>query len=107
MAVSQITLPLEECQKIQLHEEDDDDDWMEAAFTFYKGRGFDKKAGVRISIRGQPAVDTGGIRRQFFSVVFTKLASESTGIFDGLLTDYNLLTKLLCLLQEYSVQLAP
>ena len=83
LAVSQITLPLEECPKIRLHEEDDDDDWMEAAFTFYKGRGFDKKAGVRISIRGQPAVDTGGIRRQFFSVVFTKLASESTGIFDG------------------------
>ena len=66
-----------------MHADDDDDDWMEAAFTFYKNKRFDKTAGVRISIRGQPAVDTGGIRRQFFSVVFRKLISESAGIFDG------------------------
>lgn len=83
LAVSRITVPPEACPKIRLHADDDDDDWMEAAFTFYKNRSFDKKAGIRISIRGQPAVDTGGIRRQFFSVVFRKLALGSTGIFDG------------------------
>ena len=108
LAVSQISVPLEECLKVRLHaDDDDDDDWMEAAFMFYKNRGFDKKAGIRISIRGQPAVDTGGIRRQFFSVVFRKLASESTGILMGLLTDYDLRLKHLCLLQGCSVQLAP
>ena len=83
LAVSRITVPLEACPKIRLHADDDEDDWMEAAFTFYKNRSFDRKAGIRISIHGQPAVDTGGIRRQFFSVVFRKLALESTGIFDG------------------------
>ena len=61
LAVSQISVPLEECPKVRLDADDDDHDWMEAAFAFYKNRGFDKKAGVRISIRGQPAVDTGGI----------------------------------------------
>ena len=74
----------EGCPKIRLDANDDDDDWMEAALAFYKCRTFDKKASVRISIRNQPAVDTGGIRRQFFFVVFQKLSSETVGIFDGL-----------------------
>ena len=36
---------------------------------------FDKGAQVRISLRGQPAVDTGGVRRQFFSTVFEHLGT--------------------------------
>ena len=45
---------------------------------------FDKGAQVRISLRGQPAVDTGGVRRQFFSTVFEHLACcERYGLFDG------------------------
>lgn len=70
-------------KKIRLHADDDDDDWMKAAFTFYKNRSFDKKASIQISNHGQLAVDTGGIRKQFFSLVLRKLALESTGIFDG------------------------
>ena len=58
LAISQIIVPLEESPKIQLHADDDDDDWMEAAFTIYKNKRFDKIAGVRINIRGQPAVVT-------------------------------------------------
>ena len=42
--------------------------WMQHLYL-YKNRGFNKKAGIRISILGQPAVDTGCIRNQFFSVV--------------------------------------
>ena len=74
----------EGCPKIRLDSSDDDNDWMEAALAFYKCKTFDKKASVRIAIHGQPAVDTGGIRRQFFCVVFQKLSSETVGVFDGL-----------------------
>ena len=69
LAVSQISVPLEEYPIVQLQADDDDHDWMEAAFVFYKNRGFNKKAGIQISIHGQPAVDTGGFHRQFFCCV--------------------------------------
>ena len=43
-----------------------------------------QRAEVRICMRGQPAIDTGGVRRQFFSVVFKTLAhSEKFSMFDG------------------------
>ena len=39
---------------------------------------------MRVSIRGQPAIDAGGVRRQFFSVVFSQLAKPSAnGLFEG------------------------
>lgn len=51
---------------------------MQAAIGFYKDAKFDRQAPARISIRGQPAVDTGGVRQQFFPVVFSKLADLSS-----------------------------
>ena len=39
LAVSQIIVPLEESPKIRLHADDDDDDWIEAAFTFIRTKG--------------------------------------------------------------------
>ncbi len=46
---------------VKLSNDDDEEDWVEAAFCFYKQSKFNKSAGVRI-----PAVDTGGLRRHFF-----------------------------------------
>ena len=39
--------------------------WMQH-LHFIKIESFNKKAGIRISILGQPEVDTGGIRSNFF-----------------------------------------
>ena len=102
VAVSQITVPLEESPRIRVDIDDDEDEWTEAAIAFYKQKKFNKSAGVCISIRGQPAVDVGGVYRQFFFSVLCNLAnpsSESTSIsalrlFEGSHIDFNQLTKL-------------
>ena len=74
VAICQITVPSEESPRIRVDVDDDADDWTEAAVAFYKNSKFDRSAGVRISIRGQPAVDVGGVRRQFFFTVLNNLA---------------------------------
>ena len=82
VAAQYITIPLEESPKILLDADDDEKDWTEAAISFYKGTHFNPNGHVKICIRGQPAVDTGGVRRQFFAVVFDCIA-HSFGIFEG------------------------
>ena len=71
--------------RIRLERSDGAEDWTEAALAFYKQGRFDKAAGMRIHIRGQPAIDAGGVRRQFFSVVFTELARTEShcSLFEG------------------------
>ena len=56
-----------------------------AALALYKQSRFNAHAGLQVSIRGQPGIDTGGVRRQFFSGVLTKLAQSSPPFcfFDG------------------------
>ena len=67
-----------------MDEDDNDDDWVSAAFAHYKSPEFDPKAEVRICMKGQPAINTGGVHQQFFSVVFKTLAySERFNMFDG------------------------
>ena len=84
MKVSRIIYPISDSPRIRLEADDNDDDWVSAAFAHYKSHQFDPKAEVRICIRGQPAIDTGGVRRQFFEVVFKTLAhSEKFSMFDG------------------------
>lgn len=82
---SRITVPLKDSPRIRLELNDDEDDWVDAALSFYKHGRFVKDAGVRILIRGQPAVDTGGVRKQFFSVVFQRLADPTytSACFEG------------------------
>jgi len=81
-----ITTPLHESPRIHLDADDEEEDYMTAALAFYKCNKFDKNAAVRITIHGQPGVDTGGIRRQFFSVVFTQLIKPlATSLFEGAL----------------------
>ena len=45
-------------------------------FHHYKSCTFDPKVPIRIQIRGQPAIDSGGVLRQAFSTVFTLLAGN-------------------------------
>ncbi len=70
--------------RLRVDADDEEGEWVDAAVSFYKASKFDKEGQLRVYIRGQPGVDTGGLRRQFFSVVFETLAtSESFKLFEG------------------------
>ena len=71
--------------RIRLQRSDGVEDWAEAALAFYKQGRFDKAAGIHVCIHGQPAIDAGGVRRQFFAVVFAELAQteSDSSLFDG------------------------
>lgn len=53
-----------------------DEDTLEELLAFYKSSRFNPHSIVRISIEDQPAIDTGGIRRQFYSDAFIKLSNN-------------------------------
>ena len=79
-----VFISLSESPRIILDGDDEAEDWVHSAVSFYKFSKFNPNAQVRISIRKQPGVDTGGIRRQFFYIVFRELAtSESFSLFEG------------------------
>ena len=48
---------------------DDDDVWQDM-IVVYKARQLDVSKQVRICVQNQPAVDTGGVRRQVYSLVY-------------------------------------
>ena len=81
VAVCQISVPSKESPRIRV--DVDDDDWTEAAVAFYKNSKFNRHAGVRVNIRGQPVVDVGGVHRQFFFTLLQNLAlpRESASVF--------------------------
>lgn len=62
----------------------DADDILTDAIALYKRSDFDPYRPVRVSFNGQLAVDTGGVKRQFFSNLFEKFV-ESTDLrlFEG------------------------
>lgn len=62
---------------------DNTEDWVESAFSFYKSQRFLKSSGVRINVQDNPGIDAGGIRRDFYSRVYEKLATGYLGIFEG------------------------
>lgn len=45
----------------------DEEDILSDAMSYYKDINFDAKKRLRVLYRGQPAVDTGGVTRQFFT----------------------------------------
>ena len=70
--------------RIEDYEEEDPESLAETAIAFYKGCRFSPNAEVRITIHNQAAVDTGGVRRQFFCDVFAYLSSSnSLRLFEG------------------------
>ena len=84
IAGSLLEVPLSESPRIRVDKNDEGDDLVGAALAFYKDSKFARNAPVRISIGHQPAIDTGGLRRQVLSEVFENIAMSSTiAIFDG------------------------
>ncbi len=49
----QVLVQDDEWPVVKLSNDDDEEDWVEAAFCFYKQSKFNKSAGVHISVRGQ------------------------------------------------------
>lgn len=74
---------VEDPPKIHVDKASSTEDWTESALTFYKSSRFNKSAEVMLSIKGDPGIDAGGIRRDFFSRIFQKFASGYLGIFEG------------------------
>jgi len=48
----------------------EEEDILNDALTYYKSPAFDAKKKLRIRFKGQPAVDTGGVTREFFTKLF-------------------------------------
>ena len=62
----------------------DADDLLSDALAFYKRSDFDPSRPVRVYFNGQPGIDTGGVKRQFFSDLFERLtASTDLKLFEG------------------------
>ena len=71
----------EKCPK-KLHI-DSTDLWFDG-IAYYKSSAIDLTKSIRVVLDGQPAIDTGGVRRQFFNDVFEKFASnQHVYLFDG------------------------
>ena len=69
------------CRKIVLLNESgvtaiDEEDLLSDAIAFYKCEMFDPTKPIRVIMRTQPAIDIGGIRRQYFSDVLHHLACK-------------------------------
>ena len=62
----QLIVPLSESPNIRIEVDADEEEMVGAALAYYKQERFNKEAAVRINMRRQPGIDTGGIRRQFF-----------------------------------------
>lgn len=62
---------------------DMDDVWADMV-AFYKGRKVNFFSKLRIQLNDKPPIDTGGVRRQMFTTVFSDFAhNKSVHLFDG------------------------
>ena len=62
----------------------DEDDIFNDALVFYKSNDFDPTRPIVVKMENQPALDTGGIRRQFFTDVLEQFAlNDSLSLFIG------------------------
>ncbi len=62
---------------------DSQDVWSDMV-ALYKGRSVNCYSKLRVSLDDQPAVDTGGVRRQMYTTVFSDFANnKSAALFDG------------------------
>ena len=63
----------------------DQDDLVMDVYGFYKSADFDPTIPIFVSLKGQPAIDTGGVLRQVFSDVFYSMANNEgvKNVFNG------------------------
>ena len=72
---------LKKSMKPYMHSEKlkvDKEDLVMDFFHFYKSPEFDPVIPVKIQMRGEPAVDTGGVLRQAFTDVFGEISSGNS-----------------------------
>ena len=68
------------------------EDILNDSFLYYKGPSIDRRRKLQIQIKSQPAVDTGGVVRQYLTVVMEDICDK---FFEGVLTNlpvYNINT---------------
>ena len=58
----------------------DKEDIVVDFFHYYKSGEFDPSVPIKIQMRGEPAVDTGGVLRQAFTDVFSEIANGSSSL---------------------------
>ncbi|KAK3755973.1 hypothetical protein QZH41_016831, partial [Actinostola sp. cb2023] len=63
----------------------DQEDVVMDVYSFYKSPDFDPTIPIFVSLKGQPAIDTGGVLRQVFSDVFYGMANNEgiKNVFNG------------------------
>lgn len=62
----------------------DENDILDDALVYYKSPSFDPKRPLRVYFNGQPALDTGGVKKEFFSGVKAKfIDSVGFNMFEG------------------------
>jgi hypothetical protein len=62
----------------------EEEELVHEALVYYKHPTFNPLVPVRVSFEGQPAIDTGGVTRQFFTDVLCQLAKGELQLFNGL-----------------------
>ena len=62
---------------------DNKEELIAAAFQFYKRHHHNPLYDLSISLKAQPAIDAGGVRRAFFTEIFQQVAEGYLGIFEG------------------------
>ena len=72
-----------EHQMLQINSED-----LLQSFSFFKSSNFDPNKRLRVVFQNQPVIDAGGVRRQFFTNLFTDLChpDNASRLFEGNLT---------------------
>ena len=68
---------------IHIPESAKEKDWAIAAFSFYKSSRFSPQHSINIILGGQSAIDAGGVRRTFFSVVYENVILGYLDMFEG------------------------
>lgn len=58
----------------------DPDDQVMDVFSYYKSPEFDQLIPIAMVVKGQPAIDTGGVLRQVFSEVFLSVVNKEGGL---------------------------
>lgn len=61
----------------------DPDDILADALAHYKNPDFDPASPIRVTYKGQPAVDAGGVKRQFFTDVLNQMSSSELKLLEG------------------------
>ena len=54
----------------------DEDDILNDALAYYKDSKFDARKKLRVVYKGQPAADTGGVTRQFYTQLLQEISQQ-------------------------------